>query len=98
GQTALALRLRRHGAIGSPFVTPVPASAAAAGALTAAVNLHGGWSLRTLGAPADATVFGNANSTALLVGGTVLGLLLCGFALLADPQRRREQQVRAGAE
>jgi diguanylate cyclase (GGDEF)-like protein len=98
GRPELALRLRRRGAIGSPFVTPVPSSAAVAGALTAAFNLHGGWSLRTLGAPADATVFGNANSAALLIGGTALGLLVCGFALLADPRRRREQPARAAGE
>lgn len=55
-----------------------------AGAQTAAVDLHGGWTL-TLSAPnTGAGVFDNLDSTAVLIGGLLLSIL-AGIIVLAYP-------------
>jgi diguanylate cyclase (GGDEF)-like protein len=96
GQPDMALSVRRRGAFGATFATPLTGAASRAGAQSTTFSLHGGWELQTTGAPADATVLGNGDSAALLIGGTIIGLLLSGFALLADAQGPRED--RAGAD
>jgi diguanylate cyclase (GGDEF)-like protein len=96
GQPGIALSLRRRGASGATFATPATGAAARAGAQSTTFRLHGGWELETIGAPADATVLGNGDSAAVLIAGTLIGLLLSGFALLANAEGPRGE--RAGAD
>ncbi|HEX4564450.1 MAG TPA: diguanylate cyclase, partial [Solirubrobacteraceae bacterium] len=99
GQTTIAMHLRHRGA-GAAFTTPIAGPLVPRALQSATFNLHGGWSLRTMGAPADASVFGNEDSSALLLGGVLLGLLLSAFSLLARGRGPREERAQGegGAE
>ena len=68
-----AVRLRYHS--GSSHVV-FTSGAPQHGAQTAAMGLHGGWTLRTFGPPVSASILSHSDALAVLIGGTVLSVLL----------------------
>jgi diguanylate cyclase (GGDEF)-like protein len=97
GAPGVALRLRHRGTFGATFATATTASLSSKGAQSATFGLHG-WTLETIGPRADATVFGNWDSAALLIGGTLFGILLSGCALLASESARPLLRTREDGE
>ena len=98
GESGVALRLRHRGTLGATFTTAIASSLSSRGAQSERFDLGCGWTLATIGARADATVFGNWDSAALLIGGTLFALLLGGFALLASESARPAPLAREDGE
>ena len=74
GHAGYAVRLTHRGS--SPTVTAAEGTPAP-GAQSATVDLHDGWSMKSVGpVPATASVLSDGNAVTLLIGGILLSLLL----------------------
>ncbi len=86
GHAGYAAHLRYHaGSVNLAFSS----GSAPADGQSAATNLHGGWSVRTLGPVAATSVLGDRDAATLLVGGCLLSLLLGAVVVLVGTGRRR---------
>ena len=65
------------------------AGSAPAGAASAAVNLHNGWTVETFGTADGSGVLGNSNALALLLAGFVLSVLLGALIYVLSTSRSR---------
>jgi diguanylate cyclase (GGDEF)-like protein len=84
GYPGEALRVRYRTASTSLLFT---SGAPQAGGQSATANLHGGWTARILGAPAQAGVLANGNSLALLILGCLASVLAVALVYVLGARR-----------
>jgi diguanylate cyclase (GGDEF)-like protein len=86
GHPHVGIRFRYHSGQSNVAFT---AGTAPAGARVTTTNLHNGWTVQTLTAAPNASIFSNERSLTLLIGGTLLSLVFGMLLVLLGTGRRR---------
>jgi diguanylate cyclase (GGDEF)-like protein len=93
GHPRTAVAFRFHTPLSSPSYAASTAVFRAgmpvAGAQSATISLHNGWTVQTFGAAASTGIIGNSVALTMLVGGVVLSLLAGAFVLVLGTGRAR---------